>query len=212
MINLFLIALLNIFQTPEQTIETYNFELFGSNQKYIVLNCKDNAKYNYQLLMEVKIESNVLSEINQELQKVESLDLETESLDMVELLRQFKPFSSTIKIKGKNINSVVSINRVVFMRKLPAEPKPDAKLQYISFGNEKEQFVMHIQQFETDFGQIIKLKKADETISNYLEEREFTLLTVDSKSIEKPLPIKTKVEVKLGEEMLELDLHEEIKI
>ncbi|MBP7184408.1 MAG: hypothetical protein KBA06_02790 [Saprospiraceae bacterium] len=184
----------------------YNFEFFGENSSYLVLKNNELQDSPYQLLIEVKYSSLNDNVISRAVSEKKSISFESEQMNLDELLKQFRPFKGQILIDGKKYDVTMDIDRVVFMRRLGAAADSSNNVQFITFGDESEQYLMHLQHSSTDFCQVFKLASPDELIADDLEKKEFTLISFNNTNF--PLPEQGKFDASLRENHIEIDANQ----
>lgn len=170
---------------------THGMLLFGKENIYASHLPMFHSPHDYQIVLELELDSITKTLFTTDQEKnpeFATYTIEPETFVLPEMISNPRIFKANLyrghfERGGIKIASEITIRikKVIYNSKFNSKEKRATNTNFILFGNQKEQFIIHQITNKPDFDQIIQVKT---TLNNSLDNKKFELITLNKSSNE----------------------------
>jgi hypothetical protein len=170
-------------------IATHGMLVFGKEKIYASHLPMFHSPHDYQVLLELELEESTKKIYLEQLQQFPQetvFTIDPEKFVLPNMINNPKPFKVNL-YRGhferggtKVADSVLTtIKQVIYFHKFNKEATKPEKLEYLLFGNEKEQFLAHKIVAKPDFDEVLVTEVSNEEVRKTLNTESYLLLEFD---------------------------------
>lgn len=177
----FLISFASVFSAQADVPSVHGMLMFGDKKLYASHLPMFHAPHDYQLILEISVNSSVPNSAAQ-------YTLEPQIMDLSKVISgeitsfQAHLYEGHFEKGGINLGSIqVNVEKIIYSKKLDANEK-SSRAKYILFGGEGEYFAAHVIQGQPSFDQIVEISQPNKGRSSFCRTR-----TCEPEPIQVPL-------------------------